>query len=397
MVQKVTSYKILAAVAVAAVITLAIVGYWFADEKSEPVYLSKIDKLMFDKDNKAPKFVLTLPEQKDFRQGGETPIISASPDLPVLPPPTQKGDAFQEPEQETLQDIIAQIPNLNQLTDQPQTQTLKHIVQDVEMVETQGTLNLPKIAQDGRRPWSEYGESVNTLPNFKKVALIIKGLGLDSLSLDKVVKGLDSEVSISLSPYAADADKKLISARQLGHETYIDLLLSSKDFLKSDSGPMSMSLTISQDEALQRLKRSLSVNAPIGGVVVNDGVADESNQELLTKLFTELKNRGLMLIDTTHGDGVEQIKIEGLARRKADIVIDSDFRRNSIDKAFKKAEEIAFSKGQVVVVIDPKPIAIIEAYKWVKSFSPQVSYEEAKNMELTKPFALVPISNLVME
>ena len=227
--QKVTSYKILAAVAVAAVITLAIVGYWFADEKSEPVYLSKIDKLMFDKDNKAPKFVLTLPEQKDFRQGGETPIISASPDLPVLPPPTQKGDAFQEPEQETLQDIIAQIPNLNQLTDQPQTQTLKHIVQDVEMVETQGTLNLPKIAQDGRRPWSEYGESVNTLPNFKKVALIIKGLGLDSLSLDKVVKGLDSEVSISLSPYAADADKKLISARQLGHETYIDLLLSSKD------------------------------------------------------------------------------------------------------------------------------------------------------------------------
>lgn len=104
-----------------------------------------------------------------------------------------------------------------------------------------------------------------------------------------------------------------------------------------------------------------------------------------------------MLIDATHGDGVSQIKIEGLARRKADVVIDTDFERETIRKAFKKAEEIAFSKGQVVVVIDPKPIAVIEAYKWVNSFSPQVSYEEAKNMELTKPFALVPISNLVME
>ncbi len=395
MVQKVTSYKILAAVAVAAVITLAIVGYWFADEKSEPVYLSKIDKLMFDKDNKAPKFVLTLPEPGKRQQSGGTPIISASPD--ILPLPQTPKDDAPEPVLETLNEIIAQIPNLNQLTDQQPTQTLRYITQDEEMTEKDGVFVLPKIATDGRKPWNEYGESVSTLPNFKKVALIIKGLGFDPLSLDKVAKGLNSEVSISLSPYATDAEKKITSARQFGHETYIDLLLSSKDFLKSDSGPMSMSLTISQDEALQRLKRSLSVNAPIGGVVVNDGVADESNKELLTKLFTELKNRGLMLIDATHGDGVEQIKIEGLARRKADIVIDSDFRRNSIDKAFKKAEEIAFSKGQVVVVIDPKPIAIIEAYKWIKSFSPQVSYEEAKNMELTKPFALVPISNLVME
>lgn len=392
--QKVTSYKILAAVAVAAVATLAIVGYWFADEKSEPVYLSKIDKLMFDQNNKAPKFVLTLPEPGETQQSGGSPIISASPDLPSLP---QDKESSPIPEQETLQEIIAKIPNLNQLTDQPATQNLRYITPDEEMLEINGAFILPKISPEGRKPWSEYGESVYVLPNFKKVAVIIKGLGFDPLSLDKVIKGVDSEVSLSLSPYATDSEKKIVAARQFGHETYIDLLLSSKDFLKSDSGPMSMSLTISQEEALQRLKRSLSVNAPIGGVVVNDGVADESNRDLLIALFTELKNRGLVLIDATHGDGVNNIKIDGLARRKADIVIDSDFKRETIDKAFKQAEEIAFSKGQVVVVIDPKPIAIIEAYNWIKSFSPQVSYEEAKTMELTKPFALVPISNLVME
>ena len=39
------------------------IGWWFAEEKSEPVYLSKIDRLMFDKDNKAPRFVLTLPDK----------------------------------------------------------------------------------------------------------------------------------------------------------------------------------------------------------------------------------------------------------------------------------------------------------------------------------------------
>lgn len=391
MVQKVTSYKILAAFAVAAVATLAVVGYWFADEKSEPVYRSKIDKLMFDKNNKAPKFVLTLPESGKMNNL-QNPMISADPDMVQLPkmspPPT---------EEKTLEEVIAGIPNLNQLKVQEATQKLRHVVLDNEMTENVGSLILPKVSEDGRKPWNEYGKSVEVQPNFKKVALIIKELGLDPLSLDRVAKGFDSEISFSLTPYAEDAGTKILPARQFGHETYVDLLLSSKDFLKSDSGPMSMSLTISQEEALQRLLRSLSTGAPIGGVVVNDGIADEDNRELLTKLLEELRKRGLLMIDATHGEGIENIKMPGLARRKADIVIDEDFRKESIDRAFKQAEEIAFSKGQVVVVIDPKPVAIMEAYKWVKSFSPQVSYEEAKNMELTKPFALVPISNLVIE
>ena len=52
MVNRVTSYKILSVAAIAAVVSLAVIGYWFAEEKSDPVYLSKIDKLMFDKNNK---------------------------------------------------------------------------------------------------------------------------------------------------------------------------------------------------------------------------------------------------------------------------------------------------------------------------------------------------------
>ncbi len=392
MVKKVTSYKILTVFAAAAVITLTAVGYWFADEKSEQVYLSKIDRLMFDKDNKAPKFVLTLPKPEKLKEGNQA-LVSSDPAQAALP----KAPALPESPLETLESVIDNIPNLNQLPTQEATQKLRYIVLDEKMTESESSLILPKIAEDGRKPWDEYGKSVEIQPNFKKVALIIKGLGFDPLSMDKVVKGFASEVSLSLTPYAPDAGTKILPARQFGHETYVDLLLSSKDFLKSDSGPMSMSQTISPDEALQRLKRSLSTGAPIGGVIVNDGMADEDNFELLTLLFKELRNRGLLMIDATHGDGIDKVKMEGLPRRKADVVIDEDFRRESIKRAFARAEEIAFNKGQVVVVVDPKPVAIMEAYKWIESFSPQVSYEEARNMELTKPFALVPISNLVME
>ena len=167
--------------------------------------------------------------------------------------------------------------------------------------------------------------------------------------------------------------------------------------MRADSGPLSISLTISKDEALNRLQKSLSTEAPIGGVIVNDGVADEDNREILIELLKELRNRGLLMIDATSGDGLSKIDIQDLARKKADVVIDTDFRKEAIDKALLKAEYIAFEKGQVLVVADPKPIVIVELLNWIKTFSPQLSYEEAKEIELNKPFALVPLSNLVIQ
>ncbi len=391
MVKRVTSYKLLTLLAFIAVLSLALVGFWFAEEKSDPVYLSKIDKLMFDKTNKAPKFVLSLPDLQQLKQE-QTAQVSAELEWDI---PNKKEEKSME--LNTLEDVIAHIPNLNQLKDKPATSQLKHINFADGLTENENALILPKISETGEKPWETYGNSVNVQPNFKKVAIIIKGLGFDALSLDKIVKSFDSEVSVSLSPYAIDPGTKILSARQFGHETYVDLLLSSKDFLKSDSGPMSMSITISKEEGLSRLKKSLSGGAPIGGVIVNDGIADVDNSELLTALLQELRSIGLLMIDATHGTGLQKILVPGLARRKADIVIDNDFRRESIAQKIQQAEDIAYNKGRVLLVIDPKPIVIMQIYEWINSFSPQVAYEEAKNMELTKPFALVPVSNLVTE
>ncbi|MBE6451919.1 MAG: hypothetical protein E7012_00305 [Alphaproteobacteria bacterium] len=392
MIKKVTSYKILISSVVLAILIIAVIGFWFADEKSAPVYLNKIDKLMFDTNNKAPKFVLTLPDADQMQSQQNSQISTEAAFEAKTEKPVESVKKT-----ETLEDIIMQIPNLVLLLPKPATQQLKHITLADDLTESFEKKLLPKVSEDGRKPWNEYGKSVNIKPNFKKVAIVIKGLGLDAVSLDKIVKGLDSEISVSLSPYASDAGTKLISARQYGHETYIDLLLSSKNFLKSDNGPMSMSITISIEEALNRLRTSLDAGAPIGGVVVNDGIADDDNKELLFSILKELKNRGLLLIDATHGDGLNKIKVEGLPRRKADIVIDNDFNRDVIRKQLQQAEDIAFKKGHVLVVIDPKPVAIIEVYNWIKEFSPQVEYEDAKNMELKKPFAVVPVSNLVID
>lgn len=400
MIEKLNQYKKLIGAVFLTLLVLVGIGYLFADKKSEPVYLSKIDKLMFDDENKAPKFILTLP---DYQPGKKNEVVEKKPEakepkIEIGEIPESKPEPAKEKKKElTMDEVLATVPSVNKLGSKDPTQYLRHVNLNEKLTEINGDDRLPKISDNGKKPWIQYGKSVKVKPNFKRVAIVVKGLGFDEGALDMINKGFASEVSFSFSPYAQNSGKKIIPVRQQGHETYVDMLLASKDFLKSDSGPMSMSLTISSDESINRLKKSLNVGAPIGGVIVNDGVADESNSEILQKLMEELKTRGLLMIDATSGNGLENISVPGLARKKANFVIEDLLDKKLINQVLKMAENMALEKGQVLIVVESKPVILTAVNDWIKTFSPQVDYKESKNAKIEKPLALVPVSNLVVE
>ena len=370
------------------------IGWWFAEEKSEPVYLSKIDRLMFDKDNKAPKFVLTLPDKLIAKAKNKNDEILVD----VLPETRVKHSQLEPEADFSLDKLLAGVPSLFNLPSKSPTAELNNVGFDKTLVEvTKEGKNLPQISADDRRPWIEYGNSVKIQPNFKKVALVISGLGFDPNAVNKIAEAFDSELSLSFTPYTPKPAAVITKAREEGHETYVDLLLASKDFLKEDTGPLSINLNLSMEDVLSRFNQTISKPAPVGGIVIRDGIAGDANKVILNTLLNETKRRGLLVVDATYGDAVDKIKVEGLARRKADIVIDKDMDKETVEKFLKQAENIAFDKGQVLIVADPKPIIVIALYNWIQTFSPQVSYEEAKTVDITKPFALVPLSNLVVE
>lgn len=398
MVARLNQYKYLILAFIAAMALIIAAGFIFAEEKSELVYLSKIDKLMFDSNNKAPKFILTLPDYKSSKSGeGKMAEEKKEPEIHDTPQPMPTLAPRIEKKELTMMDILSNVPSLNSLKPVPPTQTLRYLANNDSLVEKKDKLDLPRISNSGKKPWFEYGKVVKVQPNFKRVAIVIKGMGFDDFSLDQISKGMPSEIALSFTPYAQDIDKKIIRARQEGHETYMDLLLSSKDFLKSDSGPMSMSLTISEEESMLRLQKLIAPGAPVGGVVINDGIADESNKTVLENILKELKNRGLLVADAVNGNGIAQIDEKGLARKKADVVIENTLNRKKIKTLIEKAENIALEKGQVLLVIENKPVIVMEVNQWINTFSPQLNYEEAKNMEIKLPLALVPVSNLVVE
>ena len=298
----------------------------------------------------------------------------------------------------SFSDLLINMPNIFNLPIKKQTETLKNIEPDPSLIDDSiENLKLPKISNDGLKPWIEYGNTVNTLPNFKKVALVISGIGHNKKISDRVYKIFESNVSMSFSPYTSNIKPEILAARELGHETYADIILSSKDYLKEDTGPMSLNLNLNIKDVTEKLNSILNTESPIGGVTIRDGYLEKENTNNITAVLNILKNRGLLIVDATSSSIIEDLNIEHLPRQKADIIIHKDMSKKEILNSLKKAETIAFNKGHVLVVIDPKPLILTSVYKWVDSFSPQVSYEEAKNINITKPFALVPVSNIVVE
>ena len=143
-----SSFSLLSFVGFGAVVVLVCVGAWFAGSKSDKAFESKIDRLMFDKDNKAPKFVLTLPDLKEMKKQQRQPAVEEAELASTVRVSTKRTDI------DTLEEAIANIPNLSQLKDKPATQELQHLMLAEDMSEQVGSLVLPKISPEGLKPWN---------------------------------------------------------------------------------------------------------------------------------------------------------------------------------------------------------------------------------------------------
>ena len=369
-------------------------GYFFAEKQSEPEFASKIDRIMFERKNKSPKFVITLPDAATRR-------------AEILGQQAQENLDEQNQEQQnnnldkgfSAAELAAQIPLTAKLTPIVNPLPLNPLEIVPGLSEEINGMVLPKTSDNGQKPWVEYGKTESVQPNFYKVAIVLKNLGMDSMITTAAIETMPANMSLSFSPYGSNLNQAVRHAREFGHETYVDWLLCSKNFLKADSGPMAMSITQNKEENLRRAEASLNVRAPIGGMIVNNGIADETIAEHLQVIMENLQKRGLLIIDATGEDGIDKINIPGLARRKADIVIDTQFVRKSIDEQLKRAEIIAKNNGSVLIAATPKPVVLHALKDWVETFSPQLTYEQMKEQQTApeKPLVLVPVSNLVVE
>ena len=367
------------------------IGYYFAKQKSEPEFDSKIARIMFERKNKSPKYIITLPDKFFYSRKEE--FMNAKDKKTEV----EKDESYEQ----KLQRLMKRTPHIGKLKNIEEKKPLPLVESSKDLESSINEITVPATSPDGKKPWIEYAMPPKEIqPNFFKVAILINGMGLNYRMSEELIGKFPSEVGFAFSPYGRDNKKIIQQARQQGHETYADLLLASKDFLKSDSGPLSLSITASLDENKLRVYKTLSGAMPTGGIVINDGMAGEDSRPRIKELLEEVGKLGLLMIDATGEDDVSKIELSGIPRRKADIVIKDDFRPETIKQQLKEAEFIAQEKGSVLIVSGMKASAIRELSEWINTFSPQLSYQQMKEQgveEIERPFALVPISSTVTE
>lgn len=372
-------------------------GLFFANQKSQPEFATKAEKVMFDTKDKSPKFVMTLPEKKVEEVKEEDDELFSSKQKSEVKE-EKVAPAKPKSNNEKLNEL--DIPFLARLAPREAAEPLAHTTPFDEILQVkEQQLKLP-VQKGPMQAWEVYGRKVDVMPMFYKVVVVIKNVGVNRVNADLIVQRLPENVSLSFSPYAANLDEQIRVARENGHETYMDMILPSKDYLRTDSGPWALDFSRSVQENIDMLEQLLARNIAVGGFTICDGTDDAEYDDYFQAIMTMLKQRGLLMLDATLGKNIAKNNVSGLDRIKADIIVDSGFNRKEIKEQLEQAEQIAYLNGSVVIVVEPKPVAILAIADWFSTFSKQLTYEEMKAqnvIEFEKPLILVPLSNVAGE
>ena len=218
-----------------------------------------------------------------------------------------------------------------------------------------------------------------------RIAIVITGLGPSPQSAHAAIE-LPPEVSLAFLPSSAETPPLAEQARVAGHEILLDVPMEPSNYPDDDPGPEALMLNNSDTENLKRLDWNLGRVASYAGVINFMGSRFTTAEVKLAPVLSELHDKGLIIVDTRDNP---LTSVPGLARELkvpyavADITIDAQAARDSIDQNLAKLEDIARKNGKATGVAGTYPVTFERLSEWARSLP-------------SKGIALAPVSAVVM-
>jgi len=246
---------------------------------------------------------------------------------------------------------------------------LLHPHPDPGLLEDNEVGTLPRIGEDGRRPWRVYSRPFNELDTRPRVSVVLTDLGLDKESTEAAIR-LPGVVTLAFAPYAQGLEDWIEMAREAGHEVMITLPMEPIDYPRSDPGPYALLTTLAPDENLRRLEWVLSRATGYVGVTNFQGSKFASDMRSLRPIMAELKRRGLLFLDA-HASVVsvapQLIRSTGIAGETADKSIDVEASESSIRRSLEDLVELSRRNGSAIAVGQPYPVTLRTVRAWIET------------------------------
>lgn len=253
-----------------------------------------------------------------------------------------------------------------------------------EITEKLGDLQLPKNGGGIARAATLYARGFKPEPGKPMVAILVTDVGFSPETLQSVLS-LPPEISIALSPYAADAQTQVSSLRNAGHETWAMLPAATARYPQDDPGPLGLIPALTKQAMLDRLYRVLAASIGSVGVVLPADEAISSQPELWGVVYEQLHARGLYVLSTHPTRSIDQLSANPAAKevtRRSDLTIDSTPGAAFIRSKLATVSEVAAAQGKLIVLVNARPQSLALLSEWLKSG------------ELAKHASLAPLSAL---
>lgn len=243
---------------------------------------------------------------------------------------------------------------------------------------------LPKIGEDGTKPWQYYARPFEPTADTSLISIVITGLGINR-ELSNAATALPSDISLSFSPYASNAPQWAQSARAQGHEVLLNLPLEPTNYPATDPGPQALLTHIMPDENTPRLRWTMAqMPGYIGMTIPADEVFFAGEQDFIKPIAAEFAGRGLLTLFSKRHERPALNAVlgaTGLEYLYADVSIPYGVGGAEITRQLEALEAVAAERGHAIGVIEASPVAVEMLKKWQESV-------------IQRGFKLAPISAL---
>ncbi len=225
--------------------------------------------------------------------------------------------------------------------------------------------SLPIISADGRTSSKAYARPFKS-DGRPKIALIVRGLGLNPRITQQAIDALPPETTLSFVPYADGLQTWVNIARAKGHEVLLEVPMEPLDYPDNDPGPQGLMSASPPAENAKRLEWVMGRATGYFGLANYLGSKFIASDPGMNALFDVLRQRGLAFID----DGTAFTRVGDVQRASADRVVDGQqLSADSIGKQLEGLELAAKQNGQALGVGSAYPVTIDQLARWSREAS----------------------------
>ena len=257
---------------------------------------------------------------------------------------------------------------------------------DSALTEVTALGNLPRIAEDGRRPWQVYARPYKPIAGKPTIAVVVGGLGLSRVTTDQAIEKMPREVTLAFEPSGVTVGAWMVRARSQGHEALLNLPMEPFDYPRSDPGPNALLVSLDAVRTIERLNWALRQGVGYYGVTTLAGSYYSTRSDKMRVVLEEIRRRGLSYFEARpvpRSVGGElsrslQVPLAEVSTRLDPVDDPRVFLRN-----LTTIETVAQRQGSAIALLErPTPLTLSLLGEWLLGL-------EAKGFQLAPASALI--------